>query len=191
MKISFILAAVLGTLTFAAQAAPKDASIGPYAGAEIGRTSFSLKSSLPVTASDKSGNAISIFGGYNFDQNFGAEAGYTSFGSFSETATVASVATRQDGKARSFYAVGTARANLTDSFGVHGRAGVSFGKVTGTNVLPAADSLMGSKRSLLVGIGADYKLTSNITLTADYNHYGKLSNNVKANTLMVGAKVSF
>lgn len=191
MKTSILLASLLATMTLAAQAAPKDESIGPYAGAEIGRTNFSLSNSLPTTATDKSGNAIKVFGGYNFDQNFGAEIGYTSFGSFSQTATVASVATRQDGRARSFYGVGTARANLNEAFGVHGRAGISFGKVTGTDVLPASDSLMGSKRSLLVGVGADYKLSPNVTLTADYDHYGKVSNNVKANTLMFGAKVAF
>ena len=191
MKNSLILAAALGTLTLAAHAAPNDGSIGPYAGAEIGRTNFSLSSSLPTTDSDKSGNALKVFGGYNFDQNFGAEVGYTRFGSFSENATVAGVATKQDGSARSFYGVGTARANLSDSFGIHGRAGVSFGKVNGTNVLPASDNLMGTKTSLLVGLGADFKLTPNVTLMADYDHYGKLSNNVKANTLMFGAKVTF
>ncbi|RQP26312.1 outer membrane beta-barrel protein [Piscinibacter terrae] len=191
MKANILLAALLATASVAAQAAPKDESIGPYAGAEIGRSNFSLSSSLPVTASDRSGNALKIFGGYNFDQNFGAELGYTRFGSFSETATVGAVATKQDGSARSFYGVGTARANLTESFGVHGRAGISFGKVSGTNVLPAANDLTGTKRSLLVGFGADFRVAPNITLTADYDHYGKLSNNVKANTFMVGARVNF
>jgi opacity protein-like surface antigen len=191
MKANILVAALLATATLAAQAAPKDESIGPYAGAEIGRSNFKLSSSLPVTASDKSGNALKIFGGYNFDQNFGAELGYTRFGSFSETATVGGVATKQVGSARSIYAVGTARATLADSFGIHGRAGISFGKVSGTNLLPASDSLMGTKRSLLVGFGADYRVAPNVTLTADYDHYGKLSNNVKADTFMVGARVNF
>jgi len=191
MKTSILLASLLAAASLAAQAAPKDASVGPYAGAEIGRANFSLANTNPVSASDKSGNALSIFGGYNFDPNFGAEVGYTRFGSFSETETIGGVGVKQDGSARSFYGVGTARANLSDSFGVHGRAGVSFGKVSGTNVLPASDQLTGSKTSLLVGVGADFKLTPNVTLTADYDHYGKLSNNVKANTLMFGAKVSF
>jgi opacity protein-like surface antigen len=189
--LNSLIVSLAAAFSVAAQAAPRDESIGPYAGAEVGRANFSLKNTNPVTASDKSGNAISIFGGYNFDPNFGAEVGYTRFGSFSETESVGGVDTRQDGSARSFYGVGTARAKLSDSFGVHGRAGVSFGKVSGTNVLPASDQLTGSKTSLLVGLGADFKLTPNVTLTADYDHYGKVSNNVKANTLMFGAKVSF
>ncbi len=191
MLLTSLIASLLAASSIAAQAAPKDESIGPYAGAEIGRSNFSLKSTNPVTASDKHGNALSIFGGYNFDPNFGAEVGYTRFGSFSATESVGGVSTQQDGSARSVYGVGTARARLSESFGVHGRAGVSFGKVSGTNVLPASDQLTGSKTSLLVGLGADFKLTPNVTLTADYDHYGKLSNNVKANTLMFGAKVSF
>lgn len=191
MKTHIILASIVAAFSVAAQAAPKDQTVGPYAGAEVGRANFSLSNTNPVTASDKSGNALSIFGGYNFDPNFGAEVGYTRFGSFSETETIGGVGVKQDGSARSFYGVGTARANLSESFGVHGRAGVSFGKVSGTNVLPVSDQLTGSKTSLLVGVGADFKLAPNITLTADYDHYGKLSNNVKANTLMFGAKINF
>jgi OOP family OmpA-OmpF porin len=191
MKTSILLASLLAAFSMAAQAAPRDETVGPYAGAEIGRANFGLTHSNPVTANDKSGNALKIFGGYNFDPNFGAEVGYTRFGSFSETETIGGIGTKQDGSARSFYGVGTARAKLSESFGVHGRAGVSLGKVSGTNVLPASDQLTGRKTSLLVGVGADFQLAPNITLTADYDHYGKLSNNVKANTLMFGAKLSF
>ena len=71
--------------------------------------------------------------------------------------TVAGMATKQDGRAGGFYAVGTACSNPSESFGVYGHAGVSFAKVTGTNLLSAIGNLMGSKSSLLVGLRADFR----------------------------------
>ena len=41
------------------------------------------------------------------------------------------------------------------------------------------------------GIGLDYKLTNTVTLTADLNHYGKVSENVRASGLGLGARVAF
>ena len=68
---------------------------------------------------------------------------------------------------------------------------MSFGKVSGTNLLPESDKLMGSSRSLLFGVGAEYKPMPNVALTVNYDSYGKLSNNVKANSLVFGAHFWF
>ena len=192
MKISTLVAAALLCSTgLAAHAAKQDEGVGPYAGVEVGRTSFSLASSLPVSNKDQRGDTIKLFGGYNFNQWFGVEGGYARLGSFSETATVGSGSVKQDGSARSFFGAVTARAQLGESFAAHARLGLSAGKVNGTNLLPAGDELTGSKRSVMFGVGAEYKLTPNVALTVDYDNYGKVSNKVKASTLGFGARVSF
>ena len=191
MKTSMLIAALLCGTTLVAHAARRDEANGPYAGVEVGRTSYSLSSSLPVTDRDRRGDAIKLFGGYQFNEWFGVEGGYARLGSFSQSTTVGSATVKQDGSARSFFGAVTARTQLGESFSVHGRLGLSSGKVSGTNLLPAGEELTGSKRSVMFGVGAEYKLLPNVALTVDYDNFGKVSNKVKASTLGFGARVSF
>ena len=186
MKSSLFLLSLLSSLTMAAQAAPNDGIVGPYARVEVGRSNFGLSSALPQTASDKHGQAAKLFGGYRFTENFGIEAGYAALGSFSESVTVGGASVKQDGKARSIFGAATGRLRLGESAALHGRLGLSSGKVSGTNVLPASDNLLGSKTSVLFGVGAEYRPKPNLALTLNVDSYGKLSNNVKASALVFG-----
>ena len=175
----------------AAQAAPNDGIVGPYARVEVGRSNFGLSNALPQAGSDKHGQAAKIFGGYRFNENFGVEAGYAALGSFSETVSVGGASVKQDGKARSIFGVATGRLPFGESFAVHGRVGLSSGKVSGTNVLPVDNSLMGSTGSLLFGLGAEYRPTSNVAVTLNYDDYGHVSDKVKANSLVFGVHFWF
>ena len=186
MKSSPFVLSLLCTLTMAVQAAPNDGIVGPYARVEVGRSNFGLTSALPQAGSDKHGQAAKLFGGYRFNENLGIEAGYAALGSFSESVTIGGASVKQDGKAHSIFGVATGRLPLGESFAVHGRLGLSSGKVSGTNVLPAANNLMGSKTSVLFGVGAEYRPTPNVALTLNYDDFGKLSNKVKANSLVFG-----
>ncbi len=186
MKSSVYVLTILGTLTFAAQAAPNDGIVGPYARVEVGRSNFGLANTLPPVALDDHGKAVKLFGGYRFNGNFGAEAGYAALGSFSTRVIVGGVSVKQDGRASSIFAAGTGRLPLNESFALHGRLGLSAGNVSGTNLLPDANNLMGSKTSVLLGLGAEYRPRPNIALTISYDSYGKLSNNVKANAFLFG-----
>ncbi len=181
---------ILGTFASAAQAAPNDGIVGPYARVEVGRSNFALSSSLPRTGSDERGQAVKLFGGYRFNENVGVEAGYAALGSFSESVNVsvsgAGSSIKQDGKARSIFAVATGRLPLGESLALHSRLGVSSGKVSGTNLLPESDKLTGSKTSALFGLGAEYRPKPNVALTVNYDNYGRLSNNVKASALVLG-----
>ena len=186
MKSSFFVLSLLSTLTLAAQAAPNDGIVGPYARVEVGRGNFGLSSALPQSSSDEHGQAVKVFGGYRFDENLGIEAGYAALGSFSESVTAGGASVRQDCKARSIFGAATGRLPLGESFALLGRLGLSSGKVSGTNVLPASDNVMGSKTSVLLGLGAEYRPKPNIALTVNYDSYGKLSNKVKADALLFG-----
>jgi len=191
-RLALISAAALLLAAQAAQAAPQSDELGAYGGLSVGRSSFSLPSpSVPVTGKDSRDTAYKLYGGYRLNENFGLEAGYARLGSFSEQATLATGAVTQEGKASSFYAAATARHALNEQFSLQGRLGVARNKVSGTNLLPAGDSLQGSKTSLMWGVGAEYKLAKNLALTADYDNYGKVSSQVKASTFMLGARLSF
>jgi hypothetical protein len=41
------------------------------------------------------------------------------------------------------------------------------------------------------GVGIDYRLNRDVTLTADYSNFGKVSDKVRASTVGVGAKITF
>ena len=191
MKSSLFVLSVLSTLTLAAQAAPNDGVVGPYARVEVGRSDFGLSSALPQSGSDKHGQAVKVFGGYRFNENLGVEAGYAALGSFSESVSVGGAGLKQDGKARSIFAAVTGRLPLGESFALHGRLGLSSGKVSGTDVLPASDSLMGGANSLMLGVGAEYKPLPNVALTVNFDDYGHLSNKVKASSLVFGVHFWF
>lgn len=186
MKTSLLALALLGTLTSLAQAAPNDGIVGTYARIEVGRSTFSLSDALPRQGSDDHDQAVKVLGGYRFEEGLGIELGYAALGSFSETFNVGGNSVQQDGKARSMFAVATGRLPVGESFALHGRLGLSHGKVSGTNLLPSGDSLMGSRTSVLFGLGVEYRPRSNIALTLNYDNYGKLSDKVKASALLFG-----
>jgi OOP family OmpA-OmpF porin len=186
MKSSILALAILSTFTIAAQAAPNDGIVGPYARIEVGRSNFDLANTLPQGESDDRGQAVKFFGGYRVTENFGVEAGYAALGSFTKTVIVGGAGVKQDGKARSVFGVATGRLPVAESFALHGRVGVSFGEVSGTNVLPDSDNLMGSQTSVMFGLGAEYRPRPNVALTINYDNYGKVSDNVKASALVFG-----
>lgn len=130
-------------------------------------------------------------GGYRFDNGLGFEAGHAALGRFSETVAVGSSSVQQEAKARSVFAAATGRLPVGEGFALHGRLGLSAGRVTGTDVLPEADQVTGAKTSALIGLGAEYRPRSNIALTLNYDHYGKLSNTVDASALLFGLHFTF
>lgn len=186
MKSSPFLLFLLSTCSLAAQAAPNDGIVGPYARVEVGRSNFGLTGRLPTAGADEYGQAVKVYGGYRFNQNLGFEAGYAALGKLSETVTLGGASVKQDGKARSIFGAATGRLPLGESFALFGRLGVSSGKVSGANLLPEGDTLIGSKTSVLWGLGAEYRPRSNIALTVNGDSYGKLSNKVRASALVFG-----
>lgn len=186
MKSSILALALLSTLTSAAQAAPNDGIVGAYARVEVGRSHFGLARTRPRLGSDDHGQAAKVFGGYRFDTGVGVEVGYAALGTFSETLAVGSTSVQQAGKGRSVFAAATGRWPVGESIALLGRLGLSSGRVSGTDVLPQADRLTGGKTSPLIGLGAEYRPRSNMALTLNYDNYGKLSNEVKANALLLG-----
>lgn len=171
---------------------PTTQESGPYVGAALGRTSFSAKNlGLPKTGSDESAQASKVYGGYRFSDRLGVEAGYVRLGNAVETLTVGNNAVSQTVKARSLYVAATSRLPLSSDFALTGKAGVSFGKASGSNVLPVAADMTGSKRSFMWGIGAEYQLTNALALTADFDHFGQVSNKMRANLFSAGVRYRF
>jgi OmpA-OmpF porin, OOP family len=187
-----VVAIALAAATAGAHAAQADDITGPYVGAALGRSSFGTQGvGSPKLGGDEHDRALKIYGGYQLNDYFGVQAGYVRLGKLEDRFSVGAASVAQSVSGRSLYVAGTGRLPLGDAFALTGKAGVSFGKTSGTNALPAADSLIGSKRSLMLGVGAEYRFNRNLAMTVDYERYGKLSNKVKADALFVGGRFSF
>lgn len=190
-KLAFA-AFALASAVSSAQAAQATDIVGPYVGTSLGASHFETQGVAALPAgSDKRGAAFKAYGGYQLNDNLGLEAGWVNLSRL-EASYVGSTGTiRQTASGRSLYLAGTGRLPLGESFAFTAKVGASFGKTRGANSLSAADSLIGSKTSLMAGIGAEYRFNRSAALTADYEHYGKLSNRVKADALFVGGRFSF
>jgi opacity protein-like surface antigen len=182
----------------AASAAGPNQDSGIYVGGAIGRSSYSLSSSnrVPVPwggeKSSKAGTAYKLYGGYRLTETFGVEAGYARLGRVSQWSSNGAYSRLQAGTGQVFYAAATARLPLGESFALNGRLGIARGRISGDNnwVLPG-QRISGSSTGMMVGFGAEYRMTQNLSITADYDYFGKLSKQAKGGMVTVGLKASF
>lgn len=188
-----IAAACLAALALgSAHAAEPALNTGFYVGGAVGGSRYSLADpGGPVASKDTTGTGFKLYGGWRFNENFGVEGGYARLGKFSERVRLGGAEVEQSGTGRAFYGAVTGRFPVSESFALNGRAGLAFGRVSGTNVLAAGANPIGSKRSLMVGLGVEYSLARNVALTADYDYFGKLSGNAKGGLWTVGLRTSF
>lgn len=137
---------------------------------------------------------VKLYGGYNINSTFAVEAGYGAFGSykFSDIYTPG-----QGPKVDSnvFYVAGKATKALDDKFDVYGKLGVARTHMGTSNLAGVADTNT-NHVGLTAGIGADYKLTNNLSAVVEYNYYGKVSAmngnlNLTQQKLEAGLKYSF
>lgn len=188
---SIIVAATL--LSSAAQAAPSGEATQEsrfYVGGSIGRSNFSLQSSNVAVPSgkpkgDTRGNAAKLYAGYRFTETFGLEAGYARLGHVSRWGTADGQASLRGGTAQAFYGSATAHVALGDFLALNTRLGVARGKISGDQ------GISGNGTGVMAGIGAEYRISKNISATADYDYFGKLSPQVKGGILTVGLRANF
>ena len=123
-----------------------------------------------------------VYGGYEFDQNWGVEAGYTDFGK--ENVGAGNV------KGSGTYVAGKYTVPLGDRFSGYGKLGVAYNERkfdtgVGGNVNDYDTGLYG-------GVGVEYKLNDKLALNAEYERYGKdKAFGAKADVYTVGLKYGF
>lgn len=190
-----VTAIVLAASTLAAHAAgasKAESIVGPYVGVGLGGSGLAVRDvDARKTKTDENDGAAKIYGGYQLTDTFGVEAGYVRLGEFKDRFRVNGSSVTQSASGRSFYVAGTGRLPLSDAFALTGKAGLSLGKVSGTNRLSDSDSPIGTKRSFMLGLGAEYRMSRDIALTVDLDSYGKLSDKVYGSALLLGVKYSF
>jgi OOP family OmpA-OmpF porin len=124
--------------------------------------------------SDDNGSVFKLYGGYQITENFGAEVGYMRTGDLTRTYNVGNESFSQVAKTRAFYTAGTARWQLNDSFSVNGLLGAAFTQVTDDRTI-GASNMNGDNTSVMVGFGAQYRLTPRTELTLNFDHLAEIS----------------
>jgi len=176
-------AADTGATKLAAEARPH-----AYVGLGLGVVSDTI-------AGGRRANA-KIFGGYEFNQNWGVEAGLAGF----RTSEFFAIDYRPDGsydwgqgkvKSARAYLAGKYTVPLGDRFSAFGKFGLSYSQrkisapIMGWNYTDR-------DTGLYAGLGAQYKLTGNLDAVVEYERYGKRKvSGPKADVYSIGLKYGF
>ena len=146
----------------------------PYVGVKVGQFD------LDVDGADKP-TAYGVYGGYNFDPNFGIEAEYVG----SDDADYYN----GDIDAKSYGAYGTYRYQFPNT-GLYakGKLGVEKTEIEGNYLVKDAErkSISQSDTSLAGGIGLGYSVNPNFSVEAEYDKLGS-----DADLMTVGAQLKF
>lgn len=148
----------------------------PYVGVSVGQITPTVGN-----IKDKS-TAYGIYGGYNFDQNFGVQVEYT--GSDTKPYTIG--ANRYEYNAKNYGAYGTYRYHFNNTpFYAKAKVGMGNTKINDKGITQTSQSLY-SKTSLAGGVGVGYTPTNNFGVEAGYNYL-----NGDSKSVTVGAHLAF
>ncbi|MDN2670806.1 MULTISPECIES: outer membrane beta-barrel protein [unclassified Janthinobacterium] len=157
---------------------------GYYVGANVGRSEMKL-SIDEAGSSKKSDTGYKAYAGYDFTQNFGAEAGYIDFGK----RTFDIDGEKLDVKNHAFYVAATGTLPLNEQFSLFAKAGAAQNRTK-----PADDKSI-NKTSAIFGIGAAYHFDKKLSLVAEYENFGKVASEdgakLKADLLSIGLRYKF
>ncbi|MFC0251614.1 outer membrane beta-barrel protein [Massilia consociata] len=187
LLVVLIASAAAMSAAQAQQTAPR-----AYVGAGVASADHTFKHS-GATNVDTDGYKASgkLFGGYEFNQNWGVEAGYTDFRSSGVNYSIGGVNNRGETKGESIYLAAKATLPVNEQFSVYGKLGAARNK-SELVTLNAAQNRDERKTEAYGALGAQYNLNQNVALIAEYERYGKSKDfGAKADVWTIGAKYSF
>jgi OmpA-OmpF porin, OOP family len=155
----------------------------PYVGVAI--------STAKNQASDNWRPAAKVFGGYNIDQNWAVELGYTHFGSedYDSRSSTGNVV-RSDVKGSSSYVAGKYTVPVNERVSAYGKLGASYNERK--NRLGGIGEYNERDTGLYGAVGVQYALNQNVALVGEYERYGRdKETGAKADALSVGVKYGF
>lgn len=185
-------ATLSGTAAFA-----QDAAGTGYIGAGVvgSRYDFDSVGAGAVSGDNHSGTkaAGKIYGGYNIDQTWAVEAGYTDFGKRSYNYTVGGAAGGLNTDAHSYYVAGKGTWPVAKDFAVFGKLGVArnHNEVTTSGIASVSGS--DNKTALYASVGGEYAINKNVKVSLEYENYGKndIDTGRKAGAITAGLRYNF
>lgn len=167
-----------------------------YVGAGLVGSRYNFDVPNSSSTDDHSGNRLSgkIFAGYNIDKTWAVEGGYTDFGSQSYNYTLNGANGHLESDSHSFYVAGKASMPVNEQFSVFGKLGASSNH-NGVSATGAAAGLGGggNKTALYASVGGEYAVNKNVSLSLEYEHYGKNDNDLgrKTGAITGGLRYNF
>jgi OOP family OmpA-OmpF porin len=185
-------ATLSGTAAFA-----QDAAGTGYIGAGVvgSRYDFDTAGVGAVSSDNHSGTkaAGKIYGGYNIDQTWAVEAGYTDFGKRSYNYTQGGAAGGLNTDAHSYYVAGKGTWPVAKDFAVFGKLGVArnHNEVTTSGIASVSGS--DNKTALYASVGGEYAINKNVKVSLEYENYGKndIDTGRKAGAITAGLRYNF
>lgn len=160
-KMILALAATL-VATGAAHAQTGTQAPGAYAGIGVSSVGKMMRDGRKAQAK--------VFGGYEFDQNFGVEAGVTNRSSESLDLQVNGRAFTARTKGYNSYVAGKYTMPINEQFSAYGKLGLSYNVVKHSSL---GKTHKEEDTGLYAGIGVQYKISDQVALTAEYERAGK------------------
>lgn len=149
---------------------------GAYFGAAVGQSyAHSVEHNAYATWNqDDTNTAWKLYGGYRYNAYLGVEAAYTDLGKGSFSYADPGLTGSGRLSSHAFSLAATGRLPLGNAFALTGKLGVAS-LTNKTSDTWNSGSFSGSRSTTvpLVGIGAEYAVTRNINLRAEYEAYGK------------------
>ena len=140
-----------------------------FAGASIiASGSTSLDTQAGRVKSNNNPLRFKLYGGMRISESLALEGGYARFGKDRFAASGTNVGISTD----TLYVAARGTWQLGDSFELFGRIGISAQRYRIDGLAGTADSKSGF--SPLLGVGLGYKLTDNVTLTLEAEHFGRI-----------------
>jgi len=156
---------------------------GPYVGGMVGLSRLTFDSdAVPIsgggpstlTRNNETDAGVRAFGGYRFSRNLAVEGGITSFSSFTATRNVGGGSGKVTADVVGVHATAVGIVPVDNNFDLFGRAGLLFAPIeytasaTGSVVLVGDTTGYGGSTSLLIGFGAEYRITRNIGVRVEF-----------------------
>lgn len=130
-----------------------------------------------------------VFAGYNFDQNWAVEAGYTRFGDEDFYISPTSPLGRGEVKSASSYIAAKYSVPLNERLSAYGKLGAAYNE---RKVELPFGSFSRDEKGVYGAVGLQYALGQNLSLVGEYERYGRKADvGVKSDVVSVGLKVGF
>lgn len=173
LKSALIAAATLSSAAAMAQTS------GFYGGGAVGQAISQDACSGVTVGCEDSSVGWKIFGGYQFNENIGAELGYVEFGKSTYATTSAGIPVTGSQKPKAFELVGVGTLPLGNNVSVYGKLGVAMWEVDVSAPAAAGVAANTDGTDLTYGLGLKYDFTKNIGARLEWQRYdnaGKSAN---------------
>lgn len=132
--------------------------------------------------------ALKLYGGMTVSDRYSVEIGYGSFGTYKVADPTPGSIEKFSLAAKMLYAAGKASMPLGDLWSVFGKLGLAVNRTS--EEANAQPSVSRTFVRPMIGFGAEYAITKNISGVLEYNFYGT-SGNFRQQKLELGAQYTF